>query len=308
MADLQNTFSWSHSRRGVFETCPRRYYLVYYGSWGGWEPAAPPAVREVWIQKRLTTLPMWIGTLVHEAAEEALNALCRRGRPVQPDALLARTGARAAHQVEDSASGASLRASGKATVFQEHYYREPVEPETWTAAVEEVTRQVLAFLSEPVYRRLLQVPDRLMEVESLEQVDIDGVPVWVKLDALVGDGKGGCVIVDWKTGSAHNSAVIAEQLGVYGLYCQRRYRVPPSRLVAMHVNLRLGTREQHRVDDHTLEATRLAIRDSAAAMRDMLDDPERNLASQARFPMLPEGAPTCRTCPFRRTCGREVYS
>ncbi|MBN1335682.1 MAG: PD-(D/E)XK nuclease family protein [Deltaproteobacteria bacterium] len=305
MAELRNTFSWSHSRRGVFETCLRRYFLVYYGSWGGWEATAPPAVREAWIQKRLTTLPMWIGTLVHEAAEEALKALCH-GRPVVPDTLLARSRARAAHQVQESASGAALRASGKATVFQEHYYREPIPDGAWDAAIEEVGRQIRTFLADPVYLRLCQVPDRLMEVESLEQVDVEGVPVWVKLDALVSDGRGGCVIVDWKTGAAHDSDAIGEQLGVYGLYCQIHHGIPPSDLVAMHVNLRYGTRAQHRVDDQTLEATRRTIATSACAMRSLLEDPSRNVASRERFPMLPLGDPTCRGCPFRRTCGRET--
>jgi hypothetical protein len=305
MAELRNTFSWSHSRRGVFEACPRRYYWVYYGSWGGWDPAAPPAARHAWIQKRLTTLPMWIGTLVHEAAEEALTALCR-GQPKRADDLVAAIRERARFEVLASASGAAFEAPGKPTIFQEHYYREPVEAAAWDDAIDEVSRQVRTLFDDRVYQRLLEVPERLMEVESLEQVDVDGVPVWVKLDALVSDGRGGSVIVDWKTGSAHDSAVIAEQLGVYGLYCRIRHRIPPSRLVAMHVNLRLGTREQHRVDDATLEQTRRTIRDSAAAMRGLLDDPGRNLASIERFPLLPEGAGPCRTCPFRRTCGREA--
>ena len=43
MADkktFKNDFSWSFSRDSAFNTCKRKYYYSYYGSWGGWNKDA----------------------------------------------------------------------------------------------------------------------------------------------------------------------------------------------------------------------------------------------------------------------------
>ena len=79
MADLRNEFSWSWSRHRAFGDCQRKYWLQHYAFWGGWDPASPPPVREIYIQKRLTSRGLWLGTLVHEAAEFVLGQV-RHGR------------------------------------------------------------------------------------------------------------------------------------------------------------------------------------------------------------------------------------
>ena len=53
VADLTNDFSWSRSRDNVFQECRRRYYLHYYGSWGGWQAEGDPRARLLYVLKRL---------------------------------------------------------------------------------------------------------------------------------------------------------------------------------------------------------------------------------------------------------------
>ena len=38
--EFKNDFSWSFSRDNAFNTCKRKYYYSYYGSWGGWNKDA----------------------------------------------------------------------------------------------------------------------------------------------------------------------------------------------------------------------------------------------------------------------------
>ena len=38
--EFKNDFSWSFSRDSAFNTCKRKYYYSYYGSWGGWNKDA----------------------------------------------------------------------------------------------------------------------------------------------------------------------------------------------------------------------------------------------------------------------------
>jgi len=133
---------------------------------------------------------------------------------------------------------------------------------------------------------------------------VGDVPVWVKLDALVADKSGGCVVIDWKTGKAHDSSVVQAQLGVYGLYCTLHHGFAPDGIVGMYVNLRSHSRQQHPLDQAMLDRTRDAIEQSAAAMRDLLRDPDGNVAVADDFPPLPPDSGPCRRCSFRRSCGR----
>lgn len=304
MADLQNTFSWSHSRRVTFERCPRQYWLTYYGSWGGWNHDAPPAVRQAYIEKKLTTRAMWIGTVVHDMAEGALKDL-QGGRQPNPDYHVRRAMNRAHRDIRDSRGGGWRDRPSRVCAFQDHYYGAEPPPETWDEALGVIEAQVRAFWERPAFRRMCQVPDRLMEVEELTQVLVGDVPVWVKLDALVSDGRGGAVVVDWKTGQHHKTQVVAAQLGVYGLYCTMQHSIPADRIIAMHVNLRSGEHTQHPIDDAILDQARADIEASADAMRTKLVDVPGNIASAEDFPKLPEGDERCAGCQFRRSCERE---
>ena len=304
MAELQNTFSWSHSRRGTFETCPRQYWLTYYGSWGGWKSDSPDPVRQAYIEKKLTTRAMWIGTVVHDMAEGVLEDL-QSGRRPNPDYHIRRAMNRARRDIRESEGGRWREWPSRVCAFQEHYYVSDTPAEPWEPALEVISKQITGFFDRPTVRRLGQVPDRLMEVEELTQVQVGDVPVWVKLDALVSDGRGGAVVIDWKTGAHHQTQVVAAQLGVYGLYCTLHHDIPADRIIAMHVNLRTGDRTQHPIDATVLAQAREDIASSADGMRAKLVDIPGNIARLEDFPMLPEGDASCARCAFRRSCGRE---
>ena len=78
MSTFKNKFSSSISRDRVFQTCPRQYYLNYYGYWGGWEINAPQRVKQIYVLKQLKNRYMWAGAKVHDCIERTLINL-RRG-------------------------------------------------------------------------------------------------------------------------------------------------------------------------------------------------------------------------------------
>lgn len=305
MADLKNELVWSYSRSRAFDGCARAYWLQYYGSWGGWESSAPTAVRDAYVQKKLTTRAMWIGTRVHGVAETLLkDALSGRGIPPLEDAQR-RVRRLAEADVEASASGAWLQRPARRVGFSEHYYAEAVDRGEWAAAVSEIERQVAVLFGNRIFRRLLAVGPRVREVEVLRRFTVDSTDVYAALDVLVDDGKGGVTIVDWKTGTAHADDEIAAQLGVYGLYVTSQLGIPADQVTAMHVNLRHDTETTHRVDAAAIAAARALIATSVGAMREKLLDIPNNIADSAQYPLEAEGAAVCRRCCFRRTCGRE---
>ncbi len=305
VADLKNELVWSHSRGRAFTGCARAYWLTYYGSWGGWDARSPPAVRDAYLQKKLTSRAMWTGTVVHGAAEGALKRL-RFGQPLDVEEAVREAARQAREDIEGSRTGRWLERPARRTGFREHYYGEEVPPEAWDAAIAEIERQVRGLYVNRIFRRLAQVPERVMEVEELRRFRVGTTDVYAALDVLVADGKGGVVIIDWKTGEAHADDEIAAQLGVYGLYATQELGAPADKVKAMHVNLRHATETTHDVGPAQIEAAREEIASSVAAMRARLKNVAENLAEREDYPLVPEGDRRCRHCSFRRTCGRET--
>lgn len=305
VADLQNEFTWSHSRARSFSECRRAYWLSYYGSWGGWDHDAPTDVRDAYLQKKLTTIPMWTGSVVHGVAEDALRAARAEAWVPGVEEAVGRAREAATRDIAGSESGAWLRRPARRAGFAEHYYAMPVEPARWAGAIDEIERQVRGLYDNKFFRRLLQVPHRIRELEDLRRFRVGDTDVFVVLDVAVDDDRGGLVIIDWKTGDNHDDDDIGAQLGVYGLYAVHELRVAEDAITAMHVNLRHGTATRHAVDAAAMATAARTVAESAGAMRATLRDATNNVADKADFPMLPEGAAACRRCSFRRSCARE---
>ena len=221
MAVFKNNFSWSWSRKQTFENCLRQYWYQHYGFWGGWGQDASPETRTLYIEKKLVSRPQFLGIQIHEAAEWLLKCV-QRGQYPTPDQVLERTLRKARQQIEDSKYSRYLRNPKKYPGFIEHYYG--LDGGDWEPVLDELTRQVNGLFENPVLLRLTRVPEQICEIEELRQIHIDGIPVWVSLDVLVRDDKGGFVIVDWKTGRGHSSDKVAAQLGVYGVYVNSYYQ------------------------------------------------------------------------------------
>ncbi len=304
MADFVNELVWSHSRARSFAGCRRAYWFAYYGSWGGWKDDAPAEVRDTWVQKKLTSRAMWTGTVVHGAAEYALREVREGREAVAVEDAVRGAVAGARRDMEGSVSGAWLARPAKRVGFREHYYDEPEEAGAWTAAIVEIERQVRALWESRPFRRLHEVPERIRELEELRRFPVGDVDVYVVLDVMVEDGRGGAVILDWKTGSHHAEEEIAAQLGVYGLYATAVLGLPADRLTAMHVNVRHDTTTKHTVDAAAIESARERIRSTTAEMRSKLVDVAGNVAAREDYPTLPAGDPQCGGCGFRGICGR----
>jgi hypothetical protein len=301
MGDFRNKFSWSWSRRGTFEQCKRKYWLNYYGYWGGWSRESEPRQRELYVQKNLTTKPMWLGNCVHDAAEWALLAL-DRDQFIDCDEMVRRVLIRAKGDIASSESGDNFRDPKRKCGFQEHYYGGDKEVE-WGPTLEEIERQVRNLYINPIFCRMFHVPERVREVEELHLEKLAGFPVYVKLDALMDDGTGGLVIIDWKTGKRHDADVVARQLGVYGLYARDILGVTAHKLKMVHVNLRDNKFDTHDISEEMLLEAAATVASSANAMKALTSS--ENEAQESDFPKLPEGDKACTFCNFRRDCGRE---
>jgi hypothetical protein len=125
VADLRNEFSWSRTRDNVFQDCRRRYFLHYYGAWGGWDAAADPATRMLYVLKQLGTRQMWAGRLVHESIERALLTV-RDGFALSETSLVEDTVRQMREEWKGSRAGV-YRETPKRTGLFEHEYGVPIK-------------------------------------------------------------------------------------------------------------------------------------------------------------------------------------
>ena len=301
---LQNEFTWSKSRHEKFKECPRAYYLHYYGSWGGWEQQAGSDVRELWILKKLSTRWQWAGSVVHSALEELLLR-AKRGAPLRMlEELVERTQRRARSQWAGSREKGYWRDPKSVPGLVEHEYAEPVPSEEWKRLWDEVIEGSLrGFYASDTFRAIQAVPrEQWLSVDELDSFVFEGTKIWVAVDFAYRDGRGRVHVLAWKTGKERG--VDHVQVGIYALYAQEKWQVPPDDVTGGLVYLATGgERVDVAVDAAALDGCKEAMRSSIAGMRERLDDVAANEASMARFPM-PESRDACRRCPFRRPCGR----
>jgi len=126
---IDNQFSWSMSRHRVFSECPRQYYYRHYGSWGGWDAAAAPDVRRLYILKQLASRQMWAGRIVHDAIEMALHVY-QQGREVPVDPFLEDVIERMRAEWKSSRDGL-YREKPKTLALFEHEYVLDLKREVW---------------------------------------------------------------------------------------------------------------------------------------------------------------------------------
>jgi CRISPR/Cas system-associated exonuclease Cas4 (RecB family) len=138
-------------------------------------------------------------------------------------------------------------------------------------------------------------------VEDLVSFDVDGTPVFLRMDLAYRDADGRVVIVDWKTGR-REGRFGEVQLAGYALYAARQGWVgAPEELETELAYLQVPRYVRRRIDGRKLAHAQAFIEKSASRMRGLLLDPLRNLARIEDFPMI-DRPQLCRRCNFRRLC------
>jgi len=295
---LRNELSWSKSRESKLRECARQYYFHYYASWGGWERNAPPETRELYILKKLTSRAAWAGTTVHDAIAHALS-LVRDG--IQPDRerLVAQCRARMRAEFRESREKAYRRR--KAFGLVEHEYDEAIEDAQWKANWELVERCLVAFFESRWLQLARALPkERWLPIDELASFHFEGTKIFAAPDFAFRTEEGGAVLVDWKTGQKRDAD--KEQLLGYAMFAHRSWDVPLDRIACRVVYLPSLDEIEVPVDEAEVESFSGRMRDSIARMRDLLIDPEQNVAAIASFPKTADPG-ACARCPFRGPCG-----
>jgi PD-(D/E)XK nuclease superfamily len=287
-------FSWSASRHDTFASCRRRYYYSYYAA------LDDPEIHRL---KKLSALPLWAGSVVHDSIEAFLRANDRLPSPEDQEALV-RSVVHSGMLADWRASESSPPAGEGPLPFRlfEHEYGIPVEQEDKRIAVNIVMRSLKHFFRSETLRRALEVGrERWLALEDLVSFSVGDVEVFLRMDLAYRDHDGRVVIVDWKTGRAEGRFNEVQVAG-YALYATEQGWVSEPEQISTELNYLVIPRAVRRsLNRKAIENARRFILKSAGTMKNLLLDPLRNLARLEDFPMV-DRPQLCRRCNFRRLC------
>lgn len=302
-------FSWSHSRDDMFRRCQRRYYWHYYGSHRGWERGADEQARAAYRGKNLTTLPLVLGTEVHQRAREIIRSILGGEPAPSLEQCRARTraGLNRVWRASQDREG-FLRSPKRHPMLLEMYYNLPISNDQLArvrAKLELCTAHLCAWRGWEEVRAC--APEDIQLYESIDAVEHHGIRLHAAPDLVYRDGRGPWIVVDYKTGAADGAE---DQLALYALYLRELDVLPgyDGTCVGRVVDLDAGEERSVEIGPAHLARAERRIRDSSWGMRGLLVqlDTERNEPQpRARF-ALPVDTSGCRSCGFYSLCEAEL--
>ena len=285
---MAHDFSWSVSRHDTFSSCRRKYFYSYY---------LAPEDPEIHRLKKLSALPLWAGSVVHETIENFLKTRDTMPSPEEQQAIVHAA-------VHERLLGDWRQSEAASLTFRlfEHEYAQTIEAEDKKIVVGIVMRSLRNFFKSPVLQEALAVGrSSWLTIEDLVSFDVGGTSVFLRMDLAFRDAQGRVVIVDWKTGRGEGR-FNEIQLAGYALYAARQGWVGTAEEIQTELAyLAIPRYVRRSVDARKLDHARAFIEKSANGMKALLLDPVLNLGRLQDFAMI-DRPQTCRRCNFRRLC------
>ena len=299
--EFKNDFSWSFSRHNTFNTCKRKYYYSYYGSWGGWNKEANDLSQKLYMLNKMTSLPMLAGSIVHDEVERTLKIL-RYGRNADQEKSRDNV-VKNFKQSWAQSKNEEWRDSPKwkTNLFEHYYGKKPSDQELFDIR-DLMVNSIDGFFASDSYRFIQTMSDtQWLAIEELDSFEIHGAKLWVKLDFAIRHGER-VYIYDWKTGKVVKENEV--QLAVYAIYAQQKWDVDLRliRLFDVYLNQQLPVKVKP--TDKLISSASEFIQSSVDDMKELLADRENNKAEIDLFPVASEDRESypCSYCSFQTVC------
>jgi hypothetical protein len=280
---------WSFSRFNTFTTCKRQYYYQYYGKYD-----SEFSKQQIDTLKGLTTVPLEIGSIVHELIRDTLQVIAVGMQLSTLDELLERI---------DKLKSKYLRKN-----FAEIYYGEQTQiPEA--EINERVKAALVNFLESSRLHWLLEyaVPHRdqwIIEPPGYGETRINNLKAYCKVDFLFPvDGQ--VYIIDWKTGKRKEEH--RSQLLGYASWASYHLERDISQITTIDAYLLPEYQEEAITFDRFDFANfAQAVYTQTQQLYDYTESVEWNMPKpKSEFP-LAESTRMCKYCNFRKFCNRHT--
>lgn len=242
---------------------------------------------------------MWLGEVVHHAVENALKHY-QTTKELPTEAFLSQITQRMRKEFRDSRDKKYRETPGKVLGLAEHEFEKNISDEKWAEVHDNARRCFTNFANIIFPTRVKNIPVTNWKlIETMQTFNFEGSLIYVKIDFAYQDEKG-LKIVDWKTGKAED--VDNEiQLDCYGLFSRDYFKIPAEKIETVECNINSGKENIRQMIEAKMDFAKHYIRNSIAAMKKILTDPEKNTAQENAFPFT-ENERTCQWCNFKKIC------
>jgi len=300
-----NEFSWSFSRKNIFETCARQYYFNYYGSHNGWNTAPGTLSHEVYKLKKMTNQWGWLGSVVHKGIAEYLNYHLS-GKELDLDKWIEETLRTGWQQSLDTEGYRPARVTKLYEHCVEDKFKFAGDLEkiiTDAKDLANVMKDSLLLVS--AKRALAADNSAWYSVEQMNFLHIEGVKVWAVMDFAFMSDKGKLCVVDWKTGKKKEAHKL--QLAVYAAYVNKTWGIPLEDIYLIDYYLKTDEVVQHNVIEEDVEKLRVLIAQSSDDMCNLIVPGNIALPIE-NFKKVSEDLtkPPCSWCNFRQLCSGQI--
>jgi len=296
--EITNDFTWSFSRHRMFNSCKRKYYYQYYGSWGGWENSAEETTKKLYMLKNITTLPMLAGDVVHKMISIVLESWKKRYEisVEKAENQIINNFRRAWRESKNCEWEKSPK--WKTNLF-EHYYEENPSKDRLLEIKDTLVESIHGFyLSESFdFIKTLSTQEWLSK-EKMDTFDFHATKIWCVVDFAVRHTER-VYIYDWKTGKKTPEDEV--QLSIYALYAREKWDVDLKDLRLIDVYLKHHLSPKIKPNRTIVTKTENMINDSIFNMKELLDDEFENKASIGKFPMVDNNW-VCSYCKYKEVC------
>jgi hypothetical protein len=253
--------------------------------------------------KKMTNMPMWVGSIVHDIIEEIITT----GRKTEQWKTLEQAqhdGIQALRKGWKQSKDKRWQNNPNKNInLAEHFYQEEIEPDKLASYKQKVLKSLKAFYDMPLFKILqgLKKEDWLT-LEDFQKFQLDtGEEVTVKIDCgFRYNGK--IYLLDWKTGKVSESVI--DQLVTYSMYALKQgWAKKPDDIVIIPVYLAAYAEIGEQATPH-LDVTMKHMKRQAGIIRSecpLLAEAFKNKDNSSYFKKTDnEGA--CERCFFRDVC------
>ena len=302
----RNELSWSLSKARIFEECPRRFYYQYYFSQVGYAPDAPEEARLALEMKRIKGLDMWVGEVVHQTIQWALEQTHLGKAPTKEEAI-----AETRRLLSDGWRCSKLelwrkQPDDRHPALFEHYYGVEVGAAATDRLKNKAFTSIGNFMDSEVLKRITSfTSDCWLPIEKFASFRMNGILFFIKFDFALKDEMK-LTVYDWKTGKPNREE--SRQLACYALYTSTKWGVPLQNVTVCAVHLQPELEACERcVDEADIEEAQAFVKQSFNAMVKCLHNPVRNIAVMEDFPMS-GNLLRCARCNFKGICEQGTFA
>jgi hypothetical protein len=293
--------TWSYSRRGLLEQCPRKYYYTYFGA-AARKSLAEPEKATLRQLKALQNRHERGGALLHLAISTYFRR-AQAGTPMTGEQLVDWVQSLFRRDMTYSASDPDglkpLQGQYPPVLLREYHYRQADAASLVADAERRLMAAVRTFMNASAFDEFRRAG---MQVGALveQRLRLPGLPCKIdgRLD-LAYQEAGRVTIVDWKMGERDGSGTESLQLAAYALWAVEHYQVGTDAVRVCKAYLGTEEVEDFPVTENILAMARARIIQDAERMSVLHPYGEQSIVD-AFTPCAQQAI--CGLCPFQRVC------